>query len=164
MYLIGYVLKPQGIRGELKVDPVSSNLERFKHLDKVYLRNCKLRAFAIENVRLSDRFVFLKFSDINTRNDAELLRNCEVLIDKEALIKLSPGEFFVHDLVGCKVFTEEKDLLGKIVDVMQISSNDVYVIMNQKGQELLIPAIKDVIKRVDIKNKKIIIHLLEGML
>lgn len=164
MYLIGYVLKPQGIRGEVKVDPVSPNPERFKNLAKVYLKNEELTAYSIENVRLSNRFVFLKFSEVNTRDDAELLRNCEVLIDKEDLIKLSPGEFFIHDLVGCKVFTEGGDLLGKIVDVMQISSNDVYVVMNQTGQELLVPAINDVIKLVDVKHKKIIIHLLEGML
>jgi 16S rRNA processing protein RimM len=164
MYLIGYVLKPQGIRGEVKIDPVSPDLERFKRLDKVYLRNDTLTAYSIENVRLSNRFVFMKFSDINTRNDAELLRNCEVLIDKEALIKLSPGEFFVHDLVGCEVFTEEEDVLGKIIDVMQIRCNDVYVVMSQTGQEFLIPAIKDVIKLVDIKHKKIIIHRLEGMI
>ena len=117
----------------------------------------------IENVRISNRFVFLKLEGVSSRNEAELLRNCEVLIDPDDRIKLSEGEYFIHDLLDSQVFTQQGKLVGTLVDVWQSSSNDIYVIKNQAGEEILVPAIKDVIKQVDIKTKKIIIHLIEGM-
>jgi 16S rRNA processing protein RimM len=164
MYLIGYILKPHGIKGEVKVDPISPYPERFNRLDRVYLKNDSIQAYSIQSVRISNRFVFLKLSEINSRSEAELLRNYEVLIDKEQLIELKADEFFIHDLVGCEVISENGDLIGKIVEVMQVSSNDIYVVQDERGREILVPAIKDVIKNIDIKHKKIKIHLMEGMI
>jgi 16S rRNA processing protein RimM len=163
MYLIGYVLKPQGLKGEIKVNPVSPDLERFKLLEKVYLKNDTIQTYLVENVRISNRFVYLKFSEVNTRDEAEQLRDCEILVDPDERIRLSAGEYFIHDLLDCQVFTQQGDLLGTLVEVWQNSSNDVYVVKNQLGVEILVPAIKDVIKNVDIKAKKIIIQLIEGM-
>jgi len=164
MYLIGYILKPHGIRGEVKVNPISPYPERFNRLDRVYLRNDSIQAYSVQSVRISNRFVFLKFSEINSRSEAELLRNYEVLIAKEQLIELEADEFFIHDLVGCDVISENGDSIGKIVEVMQASSNDIYVVQDERGREILVPAIKDVIKKIDIKQKKIKIHLMEGMI
>lgn len=164
MYLIGYILKPHGIWGEVKVNPISPYPERFNRLDRVYLRNDSIQAYSVQSVRISNRFVFLKFSEINSRSEAELLRNYEVLIAKEQLIELEADEFFIHDLVGCDVISENGDSIGKIVEVMQASSNDIYVVQDERGREILVPAIKDVIKKIDIKQKKIKIHLMEGMI
>jgi len=163
MYLIGYVLKPQGLKGEIKVNPVSPDPERFKSLNKVYLKNDTIQAYLVEKVRISNKFVFLKFREVNSRDEAELLRDCEILIDPDERIRLSADEYFIHDLFGCQVFTQQGDLLGTLVDVWQSSSNDVYVVKNQIGEEILVPAIKDIIKNVDLETKKIIIQLIEGM-
>lgn len=164
MYLIGYVLKPQGLQGEIKVNPVSPDPERFKLLDKVYLKKDTIQTYLIEYVRISNRFVFLKFKGVNSRDDAEMLKDCEILIHPDERISLPAGEYFIHDLLNCQVFTQQGDLLGTLVEVWQGSSNDVYVIKNKAGEEILVPAIKDVIKNVDTKTKKIIIHLIEGMI
>jgi len=164
MYVVGQVLKPQGIKGELKVISISPNPDRFKTLKKIFIKKENLTSYSIESVRISDKFVFLKLFGINNRDDSENLRGCDILIDKSDLIDLLPDEYFIHDLIGCQVVTEEGLNLGDICEVSQYSGNDVYVVKNDVGKELLLPATKEVIKQVDIKNKKIFIHLLKGLL
>jgi 16S rRNA processing protein RimM len=164
MYLIGYVLKPHGIKGEVKVECVSPYPERYKLLNKVYLRNISTQTYSIDNVRISDRFVFLKFQEINSRDEAECIRHSEILINQDDLVKLESNEFFIHDLVGCKVITDQNKYLGDVLDVVQMSSNDIYIIQDKKGKEYLIPAIKDIIKYIDIKTKEIIVHLIDGLI
>jgi len=165
MYLIGYILKPQGLKGELKVESVTPYLERFNRLDRVYLQlKEKKQTYSIENVRISDRFVYLKFTEINSRDDAELLRNAEVLIEEKDLIQPAQDEYFIHDLIGCRVISENNDVIGVLSDVIQMSSNDVYVLKNGEGIEILIPATKEIVKQVNVGQKQIIIHVLEGLL
>jgi len=165
MYLIGYILKPQGLKGELKVESVTPYLERFNRLDRVYLQlKEKKQTYSIENVRISDRFVYLKFTEINSRDDAELLRTAEVLIEEKDLIQPAQDEYFIHDLIGCRVISENNDVIGVLSDVIQMSSNDVYVLKNGEGIEILIPATKEIVKQVNVGQKQIIIHVLEGLL
>lgn len=165
MYLIGYILKPQGLKGEVKVEPVTSYLDRFNRLESVslHIKNIK-RTYTIENVRISDRFVFLKFSEIDSRNDAELLRNAEVYIGEKDLIKPAKDEYFVHDLIGCQVISENDEVLGTLNEVVQMRSNDVYVVENKEGGQILIPATKEIVKQINVDQKQIIIHLLEGLI
>ena len=115
-------------------------------------------------VRFSNKFVFLKLLGINNREDTETLRGCDILIDESDLIKLSPGEYFVHEVIGCQVVSEDGLKLGEVIDISQYSSNDVYVVKNEAGKEVLIPATIEVIKQVDIEQKRIVVHLLEGLL
>jgi 16S rRNA processing protein RimM len=165
MYLIGYILKPQGLKGEVKVESVTPYLERFNRLDRVFLQlKEKKQAYSIENVRVSDRFVYLKFAEINSRDDAELLRTAEVLIEEKDLIQPAQDEYFIHDLIGCQVISENNDVIGVLSDIVQMSSNDVYVVKNGEGIEILIPATKEIVKRVNVEQKQIIIHMLEGLL
>ncbi len=164
MYLIGIIVKPQGIKGEVKVKPVSPDPERFNDLEKVYIRLKNLQTYAIENIRISNSFVFLKLAQIDSRNDAELLRGKEILISEDQLIDLDDGEYFVHDLIGCQIISEDGLIIGEISDIIQNSSNDIYLVKNQKGHEYLIPAIADVIQKVDIQAKQITIHVLDGLL
>lgn len=165
MYLIGYILKPQGLKGEVKVESITPYLERFNRLDRVFLQlKEKKQAYSIENARVSDRFVYLKFAEINSRDDAELLRTAEVLIEEKDLIQPAQDEYFIHDLIGCQVISENNDVIGVLSDVVQMSSNDVYVVKNGEGIEILIPATKEIVKRVNVEQKQIIIHMLEGLL
>jgi 16S rRNA processing protein RimM len=165
MYLIGYVRKAQGVRGELKVEPVSSDLERYNHLDTIHIKSENInKTYPVERVRISDRYVFLKISGIDTRDDAEVLSGAEILIGEEHLLKPSAGEYFIHDLVGCLVYSEEGSLLGQLQEVVQLTSNDIWIIKDEMKREILIPAIKDVIRQVDVSNKEITIHVIEGLL
>ena len=164
MYLIGIIVKPQGIKGEVKVKPVSPDPDRFYDLEKVNIGLKKIQTYSIENIRISNSFVFLKLAQIDSRNDAELLRGKEILISEDQLIDLDEGEYFVHDLIGCQIISEDGLIIGEISDIIQNSSNDIYLVKNQKGHEYLIPAIADVIQKVDIQAKQITIHVLDGLL
>ena len=165
MYLIGYIVKPQGLKGEVKIDSVSPYLERFNRLDKVFLKlKENKQTYSIEKVRISGRFAYIKFSEINSRNEAELLRKAEVLIEEKDLIQPGENEYFVHDLIGCQVISENNDVIGDLTDVVQITSNDVYVVQSSEGVEVLLPATKEVVKQVNIEKKQIIIHVIEGLL
>jgi len=164
MYIIGYVVKPHGIRGEVKVQPISPDPDRFYQLKKVFLRMDVIQAYSIQKTRISNRFVFLKLSGVDSRNDAEILRDCEVLIEKKDLIDLPSDSYFIHDLIGCEMITKEGKIVGNVVDILQMASNDVYVVNDDSGKEILVPAIKDVIKEIDIKRKKIRVHLFEGII
>jgi 16S rRNA processing protein RimM len=164
MYLIGNILKPHGIRGEVKVLPVSPDPGRFYDLDYVYIQTDQTQRYVIEHRRVTGEFVFLKFCEVNSRTEAEELRGKEILISKDHLIELDTNEYFVHDLVGCMVIDENSNPIGKVIEVMQQSSNDIYVVKDARANEYLIPAIGEVVKKVDVKDKKIVIHPMEGLI
>lgn len=165
MYLIGYIIKPQGVKGEVKVEPVSPYPERYKGLNSVYIQIANHnQSYPIENVRIADRFVYIKFAGINSRDEAEFLRDAEILIKGEDLIQPSENEYFIHDLIGCCVRTDDNEELGEIIDVVQMSSNDIYVVKNHSGKEVLIPAVKEFVLQVDLELKEIRVHLLEGLI
>jgi 16S rRNA processing protein RimM len=164
MYIIGYVLKPHGIKGEVKINPVSPRLERFKYLKNIYIDRDSKRTYSIEHLRISGGFIYLKLHQIGSRDEAEDLRGSELLIDESQLIELEDDEYFIHDLIGCVVEDETGKILGSVTDVWQNSSNDIYVVKSKTGKELLLPAIKNVLKSIEIENKKIIVHLLEGLI
>jgi len=164
LYSIGIVLKPQGVRGEVKVEPLSPYPERFEKLKKIFVQKETPQTYSVEKVRITDRFVFLKFVEINSRDEAENLRNCELLIKQEDLINLAADEYFLHDLIGCNVLSESGEEIGEITDIMQNSSNDVYIVNSRDGKEILIPAVKEVVIKVNIKQKKVIIRPMDGLL
>jgi 16S rRNA processing protein RimM len=165
MYLIGHVIKAQGVRGELKVSPLSENPDRFRQLDTVQIKINQInQAYSVQQVKIAGRFVFLKLLGIETRDEAAAVRGAEVLIGEQDLVHPSDDEFFVHDLVGCRVYSEKGDLIGFLTEVVQLRSNDVWVVTDEVKKEILIPAIKDIIRQVDLKGKKITIHLIEGLL
>lgn len=164
MYIVGHILKPQGIKGEIKIGSVSPDTARFYRLKKIFIKCEKLESYLIETVRISGGFVFLKFSGISSRNEVEKFRGCDVLIRKEDLIDLKDDEYFIHDLVGCRVLDEDNNKIGELKEVMQNPSNDVYILTTPDGREILIPAIGDVIRKIDLKTKKIYVRIPEGLL
>ena len=105
----------------------------------------------------------LKLAGIDTVEEAEKYRNLYIKILRDQEEELEAGSYYVVDILGCKVNTDANQELGKIVDVFQTGSNDVYVVKDEQGKQILLPAIKQVIKNVDIKNKIITVHLLEGL-
>jgi 16S rRNA processing protein RimM len=152
-----------GLKGYLKVLPLTDDVLRYKELDYVYLDKCDLNKFLIEDIKFQKSFILLKLKGINNINEAENYKNSYIKINREYAVKLQEDSFFICDLLECEVFEEIEGHLGKIVDIIQTGSNDVYVVKNEQGNERLIPALKKVVKNVDIKNKKIDIILMEGL-
>ena len=165
MFVVGKILKPQGLKGEVKVDIITSFPAHFAVLDCLFIeKDKKWQTYFIDSVRLSNKFVFIKFSNINSVDEAVALKNKLLYIPKNELTELSENEFYIHDLIGIKVYDKQETLLGEIIDVETYSSNDVYILKTLNGDERLIPAIKDVVLKVDAEQKIMLIHVMEGLL
>ena len=165
MFVVGKILKPHGVKGSVKVEIITSFPEHFLELKTVYIeQENQKQAYSIEDARLSDRFVFLKFSGINDYDQADALRNHYIYIAQKDLMPLNKDEYYIHDLIGLKVFDEQGVFIGTIRDVWTYSANDIYVLNTDDGQEKLIPAIKPVVKSVNLKERTMVIHVMEGML
>ena len=161
---IGQIVNTSGLKGILKIKPFTDDIKKFSNLKTIYIKTKSgLTEFKIEQVRYVKNMVMLKLAGIDTVEEAEKYRNLYIKILRDQEEELEEGSYYVVDILGCKVNTDANQELGKIVDVFQTGSNDVYVVKDEQGKQILLPAIKDVIKNVDIKNKIITVHLLEGL-
>lgn len=150
--IVGQIINTHGVKGELKIFPMTDDLKRFKKLKKIYIDGeekivswCKLQA---------DR-VILKLEGIETMDDAQKLKTKHVYVSREDAVKLPEGRYFVADIMGCTVVDTEGTELGKVDEVIFTGSNEVYWI--KKPKELLIPVIEDVVVDIDVENEKITI-------
>lgn len=161
---IGQIVNTSGLKGVLKIKPFTDDIKKFSNLKTIYIKTKNgLTEFKIEQVRYVKNMVMLKLAGIDTVEEAEKYRNLYIKILRDQEEELEEGSYYVVDILGCKVNTDTNQELGKVVDVFQTGSNDVYVVKDEQGKQILLPAIKQVIKNVDIKNKIIIVHLLEGL-
>ena len=161
---IGQIVNTSGLKGVIKVKPFTDDITKFNTIKEIYIDLKKeLKSFEIEKVYFNKNMVFLKLKGIDTVEQAENYRNYYLKIERKEE-KMEKDSYYIVDIEGCDVYTDKEEFLGKIVEVFSTGSNDVYVVNNENGKQVLLPAIKDVIKQVDIKNKKIIVHLLEGLI
>lgn len=161
---IGQIVNSYGLKGQMKVVPFTDNIQRFSKLKTIYIEIEKqLKEFKIEEVKYHKNNILIKLENINDINVAEKYKNCYIKIDRKDAVKLPEDTYFIVDLIGIEVFTQENVLLGKIIDVFPTGSNDVYVVKDELGKQILLPAISEVIKNVDIPNKKMIVNLIKGL-
>ena len=161
---VGVISSTHGIRGEVKVFPTTDDPDRFRKLKQVILDTGReQKSLEIEGVKFFKQFVILKFKDIDNINDIEKYKGKSLYVTREHAVKLKKDEYFIADMIGMDVFTEEGELFGALKDVMETGANDVYIIEMTDGKEVLVPAIKQCILDVDIENRKMVIHLLEGL-
>ena len=161
---VGVISSTHGVRGEVKVFPTTDDMARFKKLKQVILdtgREHKL--LEIESVKFFKQFAILKFKGIDNINDIEKYKGKSLLVDRKNAVKLQKDEYFIADMVGLEVFTEDGELFGTMKDVLETGANDVYIIDSPKHGEVLIPAIKQCILDVDIEGQRMTIHLMEGL-
>ena len=162
---VGQIVNTFGIKGEVKVTPFTNDMKRFDDLKKVYVTSRKdSKLYKVENVRYHKNMVLLKLENINNPEDAEMLKNAYLEIDREDAIPLEEGTYFIADLIGLEVYSDEGNLLGEVEDIYNTGSNDIYVVKDELGKQILLPGIKDVIKDVQIENAKIIVHLIPGLI
>ncbi len=161
---IGQIVNSYGIKGEFKVVPFTDDITRFSKLKTIYIeKNKKLEKMEIEEVRYHKNLVLLKLKGIDDINDTLKYKNCYIKIDRVDAVELPKNSYFIVDLIDMEVYTDKNEFLGKIVDVFPTGSNDVYVVKDDIGKQVLLPAIEEVIKNVDVANKKMVVHLIEGL-
>ena len=162
---IGQIVNTSGLKGEIKIKPFTDDITKFNDFKTIYVSVKKeLKEFKIEKVRFSKNMVFLKLKGIDTIEEAENYRNLYIKRKRDKDEKLEEDTYYIVDLIGCKVCTDDQKELGEVIDVFSTGSNDVYVVKDELGKQVLLPAIKEVIKNVDIENRTIIVHLLEGLI
>jgi 16S rRNA processing protein RimM len=161
---IGQVVALFGIKGELKVRLLTDIPDRFEQLETLYL-GPNHRQYTIELVRpYKGEMIILKLVGFDDANAVEPLRQQEIQIPASQLAKLPPGSYYQHDILGLSVLTLDNRALGTIVDIIETGSNDVYAIKGFDGKQVLIPAIKDVVKRIDLIRRTMYIDPLPGLL
>lgn len=158
---VGLITKPHGLKGEIKIIPLTDNPERFNDLKKVYLfYNNDYKSVTIQYIKNANNLIIIKLKNYNNREDAEKLRNIYMFINRDEGIPLDSGEYYTQDLVGCKFYYKDK-LLGNVIDVINEGSCDIFIIKN-KGNDVFYPFLADYIDKIDILNKKIDINYIEG--
>lgn len=162
--IVGKIINSHGIKGEVKVYPLTHDIDRFSNLKQVYLGEEKQKV-QIQNVKYHKGIVILKFKEFNDINEILKLKDTDLFVDEEDKIVLPKDYYFIYDLIDCQVFDMTGKNIGYVSNVIQAASNDVYVVTDiPNNKEYLIPVVKQFVKQVDIKNKKIIIDPIEGMI
>lgn len=161
-FLIGKFVKVHGIKGELKLYPYTDDMDNLSKVKKLFLDDKLSFSLKVTSCKFQGKMLIFKFQNINSIEEATNYVNKDVYIPKEDISDIE-DTYYIEDLIGCEVFEENGNLLGNITDVFNTGANDVYEIdVNQK--KVYIPAIKQVIKNVDIKNKKVVIELMKGLI
>lgn len=163
---IGKILKPIGLKGEVKVSPLTDNPGRFSQLRSkpILLRskNAVSQSYTLENVREHGRYVFLSFQEIKTRFDASRYLNGEVQVPRSEVPPLPKDVHYHFDLMGLSVNLLDGRYIGEIEDILETRSNDVFVVRN-RTQEYLIPALQSVVVKIDMTERRMIVRPVDGM-
>lgn len=169
---IGKIVNAVALRGEVKVYHYSDYKERFEELEEILVeRNAAkkhaMESYEIEGVRYQKDMAILKLKGVNDRNAAEALKDCDVYITEADLRELPEDTFYIRDLIGCRVVnrsgnTENEEEIGIITDVLQNTAQDIYQVKTKEGKEVLIPAVGEFVKEINIEEKTVIVSLIPG--
>lgn len=157
---IGRIVNAVALRGEVKVYNYSGYKERYEELDRIIVENTE---YEIEKVRYQQEMVILKLAGVDNRNDAEAMKNKDVFITEEDLDELPDDTFYIRDLIGLQA-VDDSGRIGIVKDVLQPSAQDVYVIKTDSGRDILVPAVKEFVKEVNLEEGFIRLSLIEGMI
>ena len=164
---VGKIVNTHSLKGEVKViSSTDFEEQRFEKGTELLITrgNQVVKEVTVESYRTHKNNLLVKFVGIDSIEEAEKLKNLQIKIDSDNIGELEENEFYFHEIIGCEVFDENGKSLGEISEILTPGANDVWVIKSQNGKEILIPYIEDVVKKIDIENKKIDIEVMEGLI
>jgi 16S rRNA processing protein RimM len=166
--LLGRVLRPHGVRGEIRIEVLTDYPERIVRGTTVYIGREPDDArsaveFTIQNARTHQKYLILQLDGVPDREAADLLREQYVMVAFEDAVPLGEDEFYLFQAIGLAVYTDTGERLGDVVDVLETGANDVYVVQGPHG-EILLPAVDEVILDVDLDTRKMTVRLMDGLL
>ena len=149
----------------VKVNPFTDDISQFEKLKSILLvKDGKLSEVEIEETKYSKNQVLLKLKGIDTVEEAEKYRGCYLKIARSNSKNLPKDTYFIADLLGLTVYTDENILLGKVEDIYNSGANDIYVIKSEDGKQILLPGTKEVIKQIDLEQERITVHIIKGLI
>ena len=161
---VGVITSTHGIKGEVKVFPMTDDNRRFKKLKECMLQyKEEWIPVKVQGARFFKNMVILKFEGIDNINDVEQYKQCGIFVDREHAVKLEQDEYFIADLLGIQVDREDGSPLGKLTEIIPTGANDVYVVTDANQKEWLFPAIKDCILKVDLEKRRMTVRMMKGM-
>lgn len=161
--MVGRLLRPHGLQGEMLMAVMTDFPERLKPDTTLFMGN-RYDPITIKSVRHHNKGLIVTLEGYGERQAVEHIRNQDLFVKTENLPKLPEGEYYQHQLIGMEIVTDQGDTLGTLAEIIETGANDVYLIRPEQGKDILIPAINDVILEINLENKQMIVHLLEGLL
>ena len=162
---IGQIVNTFGIKGMVKIKPFTDDINRFDRLKKIYISNKNgKKEYQIQEVKYHKNMVLMKLEGVDTPEQADLLRQSYLLVDRADEEPLEEGVYYIVDLLGLEVYTDDNKLLGKVDDIFNTGSNDIYVVKDEMWKQILLPGIPDVLKNVDLEKGRITVHLIPGLI
>ena len=161
---VGRIVKSHGLKGRMKAISYLESDAKFKLLEEVFVRHGEQKANLkkVKDIKLNKKYLSLELEGVEDIDAANALVGCQVLIPSDKLEELPEGEYYWRDIVGLKVITEDGEILGRIEKIFSAGGNDVYVVTGGE-REILLPAIADVVRKIDIENGRMVVRLLEGL-
>ena len=165
LYQVGAITQTHGIKGEVKVFPMTDDVSRFKNMKGLILDTGKEQLILeVSSARPQKNLVILKFKGYDSINDVEAFKGCGLYVTRDNRVKCKQDEYFIADLIGMSVVGDDGSGYGSVCDVISTGANDVYVVKTPENKEILFPAIKECILQVDMEKKEILVHAMQGLL
>lgn len=163
---VGRILKASGVRGEMRVLPLTDFPERFDSLAEVFLveKGRPARRVTVERARSQGRFAVVKLAGVEDRRTAEGFAGATLEVGLDEAVVLPKGRYYVFDIVGLEAVTEDGRSVGRVKDVLKLPAHDVYVVENEAGEEIMIPAVETIVIRVDLRTRQMVLRPLEGLI
>lgn len=163
-FRVGVIANTHGIRGEVKVFPTTEDPQRFKGMKEIILdTGSEKKVLEVASARFFKNLVILKFKGIDSINDIEKYKGKDLLVTRENAIPLNEGEYYIADIIGATVVTEDGAQFGILKDVLTTGANDVYVV-DHEGTEVLLPVIPDCVLERDMEQKIVTVHIMKGLM
>lgn len=164
-FKIGQIVNTHGIKGEIKVNPFTDDIVKLSKAKFLYFENDLTTKIQIESSKIINSFVIFKLKNIDTPEGALKLKGIYIYIERNDNEVLEENTYYIEDLIGCDVISiDNVDIIGTVTYIFNTGANDIYEIKLKDDKVIYVPAIKDVIKKVDIKDKKVYIKLMEGLI
>lgn len=164
---VGKIINTHGVKGEVKIMPLTDDPSRFEKLKQVYISpdiSDNMRKYDIQWVKYHKTFVIMKIEGIDDMDSAQRLKEQYLIIDRKDAVKLPQDTYFISDLIGFAVYDESGKMLGSLKEILQTGSNDVYVVRDENKREILIPALKSVVNEISLDNNRITVTLPQGLI
>ena len=162
---VGVITSTHGIRGEVKVFPTTDDPDRFKKLKECIIAGKRGNVnVTVQSVKFFKQYVIVKFKEFDNINDIEIYTKCDLLVTRDNAVKCEPGEYFICDLIGLRVITDEGEELGNLTDVIETGANNVYEVTSDTGKIYYLPVIDQCILSHDMTKRTVTVHILKGLL